>query len=58
LTGSGEAAGTRVFSNAVDAQNGSKITLSAAVGSSVAVVSTGVNYLILASSGSLTVDGT
>lgn len=56
LTGSGEAAGTKVFTNGVDAQIGSKITLNNVAGSSVALVSTGVSFLVLANSGSLTVD--
>lgn len=55
LTGSGEAAGTKVFTNAVDSQIGSSLTLNNIAGSSVALISTGVSFLVLASSGSVSV---
>jgi hypothetical protein len=58
LTGSGEAAGTKVFTNGIDSQIGSSLVLNNIAGSSVALLSTGVSYLILASSGSVTVSGT
>ena len=58
LTGSGEAAGTKVFTNAVDSQIGSSLALNNIAGSSVALLSTGVSFLVLAASGSVTVSGT
>ena len=57
ITGSGEAGGTKVFTNAVDSQIGSSLQLNNIAGSSVAVISTGVSFLVLASSGSVTVSG-
>jgi hypothetical protein len=56
LTGSGEAAGTTVFTDGTS--KGSRLTLSAVVGSSVALASDGVNYLVMSNSGSLTFAGT
>ena len=56
LTGSGEAAGTKVFTNQIDGQIGSRVTLNNLAGSSVAMISTGVSFLLLANSGSITVD--
>jgi len=58
LTGSAEAVGTKVFTDAADGKIGSKLTLNNILGSSVALVSDGKSYLIMASSGSLTVGGT
>ena len=57
LTGSGEAAGTKVFTNAIDSQIGSSLALNNIAGSSVALLSTGVSFLVLAASGSVTVSG-
>lgn len=56
LTGSGEAAGTTVFTDGTS--KGSRLTLSAVAGSSVALASDGVNYLVMSNSGSLTFAGT
>ena len=57
LTGSAEASGVRVFKNAVTGSEtqvqGSKLTLAATAGSSVAVVSDGLSFLVLNSSGNL-----
>ena len=58
LTGSAEAQGVKVFTDAADGKIGSKLTLDNILGSSVALVSDGKSYLIMASSGSLTVAGT
>lgn len=61
LTGSQEANGTLVFAGhvgATPANQGSKLTLPAVVGSSVALVSDGKSYLMLAASGSCTISGT
>lgn len=56
LTGSGEAAGTTVFTDGTS--KGSRLTLSAVAGSSVAFASDGVSYLVMSNSGSLTFAGT
>ena len=58
LTGSGETAGTKVFTNADYSKIGSSLALNNIAGSSVALISTGVSFLVLASSGSVTVGGT
>lgn len=61
LTGSQEANGTVVFAGmagATPANQGSKLTLSNVVGSSVALVSDGAKFLVMAASGSCTLSGT
>lgn len=61
LTGSQEANGTVVFAGmagATPANQGSKLTLPAVVGSSVALVSDGKSFLVMAASGSCTLSGT
>jgi hypothetical protein len=61
LTGSQESSGTKVFAGmpgaTPDAQ-GSKLTLSAVQGSSVALISDGASFLLMAASGSHTISGT
>ena len=62
LTGSAEATGTKVFKNVITGSEtqtqGSKLALSAYIGSSVALISDGKSYLVMANSGSLTFSGT
>lgn len=62
LTGSAEAAGTKVFvlgdPAAGNAKNGSKLTLQGVVGASVALISDGVNFIVLPGSGSVAFSGT
>ena len=61
LTGSQETQGTLVFAGmpgATPANQGSKLTLPATVGSSVALVSDGLSFLVMAASGSCTISGT
>lgn len=61
LTGSQEAGGTLVFAGmpgATPANQGSALTLPAVVGSSVALISDGKNFLVTAASGSCTISGT
>jgi hypothetical protein len=60
LTGSQEAAGTKVFAGTPGATPdnlGSKLTLPAVVGSSVALISDGASFLLMASSGSCSLSG-
>jgi len=56
LTGSAEDSGTTVFTDGTS--KGSKLTLAAAVGCSVSLISDGKNFCVLANSGSLTINGT
>ena len=61
LTGSQEANGTTVFAGmpgAVPAERGSKLTLSVVSGTSVALISDGLSFLVMAASGSHAVSGT
>lgn len=61
LTGSQEVNGTQVFAGhvgATPANAGSALTFPAVVGSSVALISDGKNYLFTAASGSFTISGT
>ena len=62
LTCSAETAGTKAFVQgsalAAQAQNGSKLTLQAQIGASIAVVSDGKNYIVLPGSGSVAFSGT
>ena len=62
LTGSAEASGTKVFKGVVtgsEAQSqGSKLAMFAGIGASVALVSDGKSYLVMANSGSLAFSGT
>lgn len=62
LTGSGETEGTKVFVQgnvtAGSAQNGSKLTLQNKVGASVALISDGVNFIVMPGSGSIAFAGT
>lgn len=61
LTGSQEAGGTLVFAGHVGAtpdSSGSKLTLPATVGSSVALVCDGLKFLVMAASGSVIINGT
>lgn len=63
LTGSQEAQGTKVFKGFVSGtmmaqEEGSKISLPNIVGASVALISDGKSFLVLASSGSLSFSGT
>jgi len=61
LTGSQEANGTKVFAGQVGATpdtQGSKLTLSAIQGSSVALISDGASFLLMAASGSHAISGT
>jgi hypothetical protein len=55
LTGSAEAAGTKVFRSNADAglTRGSKLALTTGIGNSVTLVSDGVNFCVLANSGAL-----
>jgi len=59
LTGSGEAAGTKVFvlgnTAAGSVKNGGSLTLQGVAGASVALVSDGVNYIVMPGSGSVTI---
>jgi hypothetical protein len=56
LTGSQEAGGTLVFSDGTS--HGSRATLANVAGSSVALLSDGKSFLVLGSSGSVTIAGT
>lgn len=63
FTGSSETSGTKVFAGTPGASGalagqGSQIRLPAVVGSSVTLVSDGVNYTVVAASGSYTISGT
>ena len=62
ITGSQEAAGTKVIAGVPGtsglAGQGSKIALPAVAGSSVALISDGLNFLVTAASGSYTISGT
>lgn len=61
LTGSQEASGTKVFAGmpgATPANQGSLLTFPSVQGSSVALVSDGASFLVMASSGSMTLSGT
>lgn len=61
LTGSQETNGTKVFAGTPGATPdnlGSKLTLPAVVGSSVALISDGASFLLMASSGSCSLSGT
>ena len=56
LTGSQETAGTKVFCDGTD--SGSKVALSSTVGRSITLLSDGVSFVILGTSGSYTISGT
>jgi hypothetical protein len=61
LTGSQESNGTKVFAGHVGAtpeNQGSKLALAAVQGSSVALVSDGLSFLVMAASGSCVISGT
>lgn len=61
LTGSQEASGTKVFAGHVGATpdtQGSALALAAIQGSSVALISDGLSFLVMAASGSCTISGT
>ena len=61
FTGSQETAGTLVFAGqpgTTPETQGSRLTLPATVGSSVALISDGLKFLVMAASGSATVNGT
>lgn len=64
LTGSGEVAGTKVFAGVPGTSSltlstvGSQLTIPGVTGCSVTLISDGVNYQILAASGSYTIAGT
>jgi len=62
LTGSAETAGVKVFKGVITGSEvqseGSKLALKAVAGASVALLSDGKNYLVMAGSGSLTFSGT
>lgn len=61
LTGSQEASGTKVFAGmagATPANQGSALALASVIGSSVALVSDGKSFLVMAASGSCTISGT
>lgn len=61
LTGSQETAGTTVFSGMPGATpdgKGSRLTMPATQGSSVALISDGASFLVMAASGSMTLAGT
>lgn len=61
LTGSQEASGVKVFAGfpgVTPGGEGSKLALPAVVGSSVALVSDGNKFLVMAASGSFTISGT
>jgi len=59
LTGSAEAAGTRVFRSNADGglTRGSKLALAAGIGNSVTLISDGLNFCVVTNSGSLTFSG-
>lgn len=60
LTGSQEAQGTLVFAGmpgAIPDAQGSKLALAAVQGSSVALISNGLSFLVMAASGSCTISG-
>jgi hypothetical protein len=56
LTGSQEAAGVKVFTDGTS--NGSKLTLTNVIGSSVSLLSDGKSFLVIGNSGSLAFSGT
>jgi len=56
LTGSQESSGVKVFTDGTS--NGSKLTLTNVVGSSVSLLSDGKSFLVLGASGSITLSGT
>lgn len=61
LTGSQEISGKKVFAGmpgATPENNGSKLTLATGTNRSVALISDGVSFLVMASSGSCTISGT
>lgn len=61
LTGSQETSGTKVFAGmpgATPDNNGSKLTLASGTNRSVALISDGVSFLVMASSGSCSISGT
>ena len=62
LTGSQEAAGTLVFAGSAgtssNSGHGSRLTINAVQGSSVALISDGASFLLMAVSGSHTIAGT
>lgn len=62
LTGSAEATGTRVFKSVItgsEAQTqGSRLAMFAGIGASVALISDGRSYLVMANSGTLSITGT
>lgn len=61
LTGSQESNGTKVFAGqagAIPDTQGSKLTLSVVSGASVALISDGASFLVMAASGSHTINGT
>lgn len=61
LTGSQELNGTKVFAGQVGATpdtSGSSLTLPAVNGCSVALISDGLSYLVMAASGSIVISGT
>lgn len=58
LTGSAEAAGTKVFKATNAAFAGSKIALAGDIGSSATLVSDGKSFIVFANTGSLTFSGT
>jgi hypothetical protein len=61
LTGSQEASGTKVFAGmpgSTPENNGSKLTLATGTNRSVALISDGVSFLVMASSGSCSISGT
>jgi len=61
LTGSQEVSGKKVFAGmpgATPENNGSKLTLATGTNRSVALISDGVSFLVMASSGSCTISGT
>jgi len=61
LTGSAETSGTTVFCNrpdtAISGTNGSKIAVLNEVGASLTVISDGLNFCLLAASGTVTING-
>jgi hypothetical protein len=61
LTGSQEVSGTKVFAGmpgSTPENNGSKLTLATGTNRSVALISDGVSFLVMASSGSCSISGT
>lgn len=62
LTGSAETSGTKVFAGmpgtGAQSAQGSKLTLTAEIGSSVSVLSDGKNFMVLGASGSYSISGT